>query len=134
MGKRLYVGNIPFSITEEELKSLFGGAGTVESVSVIRDQASGRSKGFGFVEMGSEDQARDAVSKFDGTEVGGRNIRVSEAKSREGGEGGGGGGYRGGGGGGGYGGGGGGPRRGGPRHGGGGHGGGGGGGRRFSSR
>ncbi len=115
MGKRLYVGNLPFSVSNEQLSEIFSAAGTVTSASVIKDNASGRSKGFGFVEMDTDDAAATAVEQLNGSKVGERQITVAEARASEhrGGGGGGGGGSRGprreGGGGGGYGGGG--PRR-----------------------
>ena len=129
---KLFVGNLPFSVNEEELRRIFGRAGSVTSARVITDRDSGRSKGYGFVEMGTSEEAEAAIQMLQGTDVDGRPIKVDLAREREddGGRGGrgGGGGYRGGGGGGGggYRGGGGG---GGGRHGGGG--GGGGGGRRW---
>jgi RNA recognition motif-containing protein len=109
MESKLYVGNLPYSATEEELSSLFGQAGTVTSVAVIKDRETGRSKGFAFVEMSSADEAQKAISLLHGKSLGGRDLRVSIARPRE--EGGGRGGY--GGGRGGRGGGGGGQRRGG---------------------
>lgn len=128
MNRKLFVGNLSFSTEESTLQDLFGQAGPVESVRVMRDQATGRSRGFGFVEMGSEDAARAAIEKFNETEVDGRRLAVNEARppAQGGGRGfgGGGGGGRGGG----FGGGGGG------RGGGGGFGGGGGGGRRREPR
>ena len=113
MGKKLYVGNLPFTATDDSLQQLFAPVGAVESAQVIMDRFSGRSKGFGFVEMGSEDAAAAAISQLNGKDFEGRALTVSEARPqapREGGGGGGGrGGYGGGGGGrGGYGGGGGG--------------------------
>jgi RNA recognition motif-containing protein len=129
MGKKLYVGNLPFSADDTSLQEIFAQAGTVESAKVITDRDSGRSKGFGFVEMSSDEEATAAISKFNGTDVDGRTITVSEARPmapRENRGGGGGGGFGGGGGSrGGFGGGGGG--RGGDRGGRGGFGGGGGG-------
>jgi RNA recognition motif-containing protein len=96
--KKLYVGNLPFSTTEEDLKEAFGKHGTVESINVITDRETGRPRGFAFIEMDASgaDAAREAL---DGQELGGRNIRVDEAHDRRGGGGGGrGGGGRGGGG------------------------------------
>ena len=121
MGKKLYVGNLSYTVSSSDLEQLFSSFGTVESAQVIEDRESGRSKGFGFVEMGSDEEARQAIEGLNGQERDGRPLTVNEAKPRE--DRGGGGGGRGprGGGGGGYGGGGG--RRGG--------GGGGGGGRRY---
>ncbi len=80
MGKKLYVGNLPFSVTEESLQQLFAQAGTVESATVITDRATGRSKGFGFVEMSSDQEAADAITKLNGTDLEGRAIAVSEAR------------------------------------------------------
>ncbi len=114
MGKKLYVGNLPFSATDQALFDMFSQCGTVESAKVITDRDTGRSKGFGFVEMSGDDEASKAISEFNGQDFGGRAMNVSEAKPmapREGGRGGGGGfNRRGGGGGGGFGGGGGGGR------------------------
>lgn len=118
MSKNLYVGNLPFNTSDEELRQAFSQYGNVVKAQVIMDRETGRSRGFGFVEMG--DGAEEAINAMNGAQFGGRTLTVNEAKPREsrpgGGGGGGGGGY--GGGGGGYGGGGGG--RGGPRGGGGG--------------
>jgi len=117
MGKKLYVGNLPFSATEDVLMDTFSQCGTVDSAKIITDRDTGRSKGFGFVEMSSDAEAQDAIAKFNGAQLEGRAMTVNEAKPmaprenrgfggggggggrREGG--GGGGGYRGGGGGGG---------------------------------
>ena len=102
MAAKLYVGNLPYSATEDGLKNHFSSAGSVASVKIIIDRETGRSKGFGFVEMESEDGAQSAVSQLDGQEFEGRSLRVSEAKpqpereSRGGGGGFGGGGSRGG--------------------------------------
>src|SRR5580658_1020774 len=131
MGKKLYVGNLAYGITDSDLSQMFAAHGTVQSAQVIMDRDTGRSKGFGFVEMGSEQEAQAAIAALNGKEHDGRALTVNEAKPREdrprgggGGGGGGRGGYGGGGGGrGGYGGGGGGGGRGG--YGGGGGGGGG---------
>ena len=111
MGKRLYVGNLAYSVTNDSLEQLFAEFGTVVSAQVIQDRDTGRSKGFGFVEMGDDNAAQKAISALNEKEHDGRALTVNEAKPREGGGGGGGrGGYGGGGGGGGrgYGGGGGG--------------------------
>jgi len=118
---KLYVGNLAFQTSSEDLQQLFAQAGTVQSASVIEDRETGRSRGFGFVEMASKEEGESAISQFNGKEFNGRNLTVNEARPREdrGNRGGGGGGGRGG-----YGGGGG--RNGGGR---GGYGGGGGGGR-----
>ena len=108
MTMKLYVGNLSFQTSSEELQTLFAQAGTVESVSLIEDRETGRSRGFGFVEMADEDSANNAIAQFNGQEYDGRNIVVNEARPREDRGGGGGGNNRGGrGGGGGYGGGGG---------------------------
>ena len=96
MPKKLYVGNLAYSVTNEDLKDLFSQSGTVESVAVVSDKFSGQSKGFGFVEMADAGEAAAAIQSLDGTEFKGRNIKVNEAKPREAG---GGGGPRGGGGG-----------------------------------
>ncbi len=98
MGKKLYVGNLALEVTNGDLEALFAQAGICESVAVITDRATGQSRGFGFVEMGSNADAQKAIQQFDGHELKGRALKVSEA--REGG-GGGGRGPRGGGGGGG---------------------------------
>jgi len=100
LAKKLYVGNLPFSSTEEDLREVFGRHGTVESVAVITDRETGRPRGFAFVEMSEESAASDAIRALDGTDLGGRSIRVNEAQERQRGGGGGGGGYGGGGGGG----------------------------------
>jgi RNA recognition motif-containing protein len=100
MGKKLFVGNLTFSTPSADLEALFAQVGTVESATVVTDRDSGRSRGFGFVEMGSQAEASQAISELNGRDVGGRQINVSEAKEREarsgGGGGGGGGGGRGG--------------------------------------
>ncbi len=97
MSKKLYVGNLPFSSTEEDLRSVFERHGSVDSVNVITDRETGRPRGFAFVEMSEESAARDAISALDGSDLGGRNIKVNEAQDRQrGGGGGGGGGYGGG--------------------------------------
>jgi len=91
MGKKLFVGNLAFSTTSEDLEALFSKSGTCESATVVTDRESGRSRGFGFVEMSSSIEAEQAIAKLNGSDVGGRQINVSEAKAREGGGGGGGG-------------------------------------------
>jgi RNA recognition motif-containing protein len=114
MGKKLYVGNLTFGVTDAELEQLFAAHGTVQSAQVIMDRDTGRSKGFGFVEMGSDQEAQAAAAALNGKDMNGRTLTVNEARPKEGGGGGGGrGGYGGGGGGGrgGYGGGGGGGGR-----------------------
>lgn len=100
MGTRLYVGNLPFSTTEQDLQDYFASAGAVESVSVVRDMATGRARGFAFVEMANEEGARKAIADFHDHDFGGRNLTVNEAKPRPE-RSGGGGGFRGGNGGGG---------------------------------
>ncbi len=80
MSKKLYVGSLSYSTTEDGLKDLFSQAGTVESASVITDKFSGRSKGFGFVEMSSEDEAKKAIEMFNGKDLDGRKIIVDEAR------------------------------------------------------
>ncbi len=125
MGKRLYVGNLAYSVSSSDLQELLSEHGTVESAEVVSDRATGQSKGFGFVEMASESEANAAIEALNGQPFQGRTLTVNEAKPREsrggggGGYGGGRGGYGGGGGGGGYGGGGGGRDRGGRGEGGG---------------
>ncbi|MBZ0114363.1 MAG: RNA-binding protein [Thermoanaerobaculia bacterium] len=87
--KKIYVGNLPFSATEDEVRQVFGAHGNVESVALITDRETGRPRGFGFVEM-DDDGADAAIRALDGTDMGGRNLKVNEARPR--GEGGGGGG------------------------------------------
>jgi RNA recognition motif-containing protein len=121
MGRKLYVGNLTYGVTDESLQEMFAPFGTVQSAQIIMDRDTGRSKGFGFVEMGSDQEAQAAIAAMNGKEVDGRTLTVNEARPKEdrgggGGRGGGRGGYGGGGGGGGggrggYGGGGGGGRR-----------------------
>ncbi len=107
MGKRLYVGNLKYTTTDDQLREMFEAHGTVTSAQVIMDRETGRSKGFGFVEMGSDQDAQKAIEALNGQEIDGRALTVNEARPKT--EGGGGRGYGGGGGGGrGYGGGGGG--------------------------
>ena len=111
MGKKLYVGNLGYSVSDNDLSKLFEPHGTVESAQVIMDRDTGRSKGFGFVEMKTEQEAQAAITALNGHDVGGRPLTVNEAKPRteggrggsggrgghgRGGSGGGGGGYRGG--------------------------------------
>ena len=100
MGKKLYVGNLSYDVSTADLEQLFSQHGTVESAQVIEDRATGRSKGFGFVEMGSESEAQAAIGALNGQDHGGRALTVNEAKPRESRSGGGGGrgGYGGGGG------------------------------------
>jgi RNA recognition motif-containing protein len=92
MGKKLYVGNLPFAVTEKDLEALFGQAGTCESAAVITDRNTGQSRGFGFVEMSSNAEAQKAIQQFDGQDFKGRTLKVSEAQERERSGGGGGGG------------------------------------------
>ena len=138
MGNKLYVGNLPYSFRDSDMEQAFAQYGTVTSAKVMMERDTGRSKGFGFVEMSNEAEAKAAIEGMNGQQIGGRGLVVNEARPMEprgprtggfggGGSGGGGGGFGGGGGGGGYGGGGGGGRR---EGGGGGYGGGGGGGGR----
>ncbi len=101
MGKKLYVGNLSYEVSSSDLEQLLSQHGTVESAEIISDRMTGRSKGFGFVEMGSEQEAQTAISALNGEEYQGRNITVNEAKPRESRSGGDRGGYGGGGGGGG---------------------------------
>lgn len=112
MGRKLFVGNLNFATTSDDLRELFAEAGTCESATVMMDRVTGRSRGFGFVEMSSDDEAQRAIEKFNGYNFQGRSLNVNEARERVPG-GGGGGAPRGGGYGGGYGGGGGGGYRGG---------------------
>ena len=115
MGNKLYVGNLSYDVQDRDLQELFAQYGTVTSARVVTDRDSGRSKGFGFVEFGTDEEAQAAISALNGQEIGGRALTVNEARPKEeggerrggGGRGFGGGGYGGGGGGGGYGGGGG---------------------------
>ena len=83
MSTKLYVGNLAFQTTSQELQQLFGQAGTVHSASVVEDRDTGRSRGFAFVEMSSEEEATSAIDQFNGKEVGGRALKVNEAKPRE---------------------------------------------------
>ncbi|HVN15613.1 MAG TPA: RNA-binding protein [Anaerolineales bacterium] len=83
MESKLYVGNLPYSATEEELSKMFGQAGTVTSVAIIKDRETGRSKGFAFVEMSSDAEAQKAISMLNGQGMGGRDLRVSIARPRE---------------------------------------------------
>ena len=98
MGKKLYVGNLPYQTTEGDLEQLFGEMGAVDSVRIITDRETGRNRGFGFIEMNSDEDADKAIEKFNQYELEGRALTVNEACPREdrgrGGGGGGGGGYR----------------------------------------
>ena len=89
MSNKLYVGNLSFRVTSEDLQEYFATAGAVESANVVFDRETGRSRGFGFVEMGSEDAANAAIAQFNGQEYDGRNMVVNEARPREEGRGGG---------------------------------------------
>ena len=80
MGNKLYVGNLPFSATDDSLREIFAQAGQVESARIITDRDSGRSKGFGFVEMSTEQEASEAINKFNGTQLDGRSLTVNEAR------------------------------------------------------
>lgn len=88
---KLYVGNLPYNTSEEDLRNLFSQYGNVESVAVITDRETGRSKGFGFVEFADDNEARNAISGLSGQEFGGRALTVNEARPKPGGGGGGGG-------------------------------------------
>lgn len=83
MAKKLYVGNLPWSVDDSALKETFSEAGTVETATVIKDKMSGRSKGFGFVEMATEEEAQKAVEMFSGKEMEGRPLTVNEARPME---------------------------------------------------
>lgn len=80
---KLYVGGLPYATTEDSLRELFSQAGTVASTSIITDKMSGRSRGFGFVEMGSDEEAQSAITMFNGKEYEGRTLTVNEARPRE---------------------------------------------------
>jgi RNA recognition motif-containing protein len=100
MSRKLYVGNLPFNTDETQLQTLFAQAGTVDTVSVVRDRETGRARGFAFVEMGSDEEAQTAINQLNSYELDGRALTVNEAKPKTAGGGGfsGGGGYGGGGG------------------------------------
>jgi RNA recognition motif-containing protein len=83
MGTKLYVGNLSFNTTENELQELFSQAGTVQEVNLMQDKFTGKSRGFAFVTMGSEEDAQNAISKFNGQTVEGRALTVNEARPRE---------------------------------------------------
>src|SRR2546428_3278010 len=91
MGKKIFVGNLSFDTTSKDLEALFSQAGTCESVAVITDRATGQSRGFGFVEMSSASEAQKAIAEFNGKDLQGRTLNVSEARERSSGGGGGGG-------------------------------------------
>ena len=92
MGRKIFVGNLAFETTSQDLEALFASVGTCESAAVITDRDTGRSRGFGFVEMSSAGEAQKAITELNGREIGGRQLRVSEANERSSGGGGGGGG------------------------------------------
>jgi cold-inducible RNA-binding protein len=92
MGRKLFVGNFPYETGEAELEALFAQAGAIDTVRVMRDMSTGRARGFGFVEMQSDDEAQTAIQKFNGHELGGRALIVNEAKPKPAFSGGGGGG------------------------------------------
>ncbi len=83
MGSKIYVGNLPFSATSESLNEMFSKFGTVDSAKIVMDRDTGRSKGFGFVEMSSADEAAAAIEKLNGTDAGGRSLVVNEARPME---------------------------------------------------
>ena len=83
MSMKLYVGNLSFKTSSDDLQQLFSQAGTVESASVVEDRETGRSRGFGFVEMSSKEEGEAAIAQFNGKEINGRNLNVNEAKPRE---------------------------------------------------
>jgi cold-inducible RNA-binding protein len=83
MAKKLYVGNLPYSFSDQDLQGLFSQVGNVTSAQVIMDRASGRSKGFGFVEMSSDDEAKEAINRLHGKDHGGRPLTVNEARPME---------------------------------------------------
>jgi RNA recognition motif-containing protein len=83
LGKKLYVGNLSYQVTQQDLEGLFAQAGTCESVAVIIDRATGQSKGFGFVEMSSSAEAQKAIQQFNGHDLKGRTLKVNEAMERD---------------------------------------------------
>ena len=83
MSTKLYVGNLSFNTSTQDLETMFGESGTVQSASLIEDRETGRSRGFGFIEMSTAEEAKAAISALDGKEVDGRNLKVNEAKPRE---------------------------------------------------
>ena len=83
MSSKLYVGNLSFDTSDQDLEKAFGECGTVESVNIIEDRDTGRSRGFGFVEMSSQEEAQTAISELNGQDLDGRNLKVNEAKPRE---------------------------------------------------
>src|SRR5205085_11646077 len=82
MGRKLYVGNLPYEVGETELQDLFARVGPVESATVVRDQATGRARGFGFVEMTSDDDAQKAITELNAKEIGGRSLAVNRARPK----------------------------------------------------
>jgi cold-inducible RNA-binding protein len=82
MARKLYVGNLPYDTSDQDLQTLFAGAGTVETVSVVRDMATGRARGFAFIEMASDADAQNAISMFNNHDLGGRNLMVNEARPK----------------------------------------------------
>ena len=98
MGRKLYVGNLPYDTGEDALKDLFGQCGSVDTVRVMRDMATGRARGFAFVEMMTDEEAQVAIAKLNEHDLGGRSLSVNEARPKPAYSGGGGGGYGGGGG------------------------------------
>lgn len=97
MGRKLFVGNLPFTVGEGDLQELFAQAGSVESVTVMRDQMTGRARGFAFVEMSTDEEAQNAIKQLNAHEFGGRNLTVNEARPKTASGGGKGGGFGGGG-------------------------------------
>ena len=83
MGKKIYVGNLPFSATNDSLNEMFSKFGSVDSAKIVMDRDTGRSKGFGFVEMSTDDEAAAAIDKLNGSDLGGRNLVVNEARPME---------------------------------------------------
>jgi RNA recognition motif-containing protein len=82
MGRKLYVGNLPYSVSEDELRELFGRSGAVDTVNVVRDTATGRARGFAFVEMASDADAQKAITELNETQMGGRTLAVNEARPK----------------------------------------------------
>lgn len=83
VNQKIYVGNLPYSTTDQELQELFANHGNVQSASVVTDRYTGRSRGFGFVEMGSAEEAQQVISALNGSDYGGRNLVVNEARPKE---------------------------------------------------
>jgi RNA recognition motif-containing protein len=82
MARKLYVGNLPYETSEQDLQTLFAGAGSVESVNMIRDMATGRARGFAFVEMATDEEAQTAIGTLNNYDLGGRNLTVNEARPK----------------------------------------------------